>query len=87
MAEHQIQLYNEHLSYCADNGHLYDLLPISFTEETSDSTCFALMFSNEEIGFGNPITWQSGCSQLTFTQLSLSVGLITTAIHAILNYQ
>ncbi len=33
MAEHQIQLYTEHLSYCADNGHLYDLLPIPFTEE------------------------------------------------------
>ena len=33
MAEHQIQLYTEHLSYCANNGHLYDLLPIPFTEE------------------------------------------------------
>lgn len=33
MVEHQIQLYTEHLSYCADNGHLYDLLPIPFTEE------------------------------------------------------
>ena len=33
MAEHQIRLYTEHLSYCADNGHLYDLLPIPFTEE------------------------------------------------------
>lgn len=33
MVEHQIQLYTEHLSYCANNGHLYDLLPIPFTEE------------------------------------------------------
>ncbi|MCK5191287.1 MAG: DUF692 domain-containing protein [Methylococcales bacterium] len=33
MAEHHIPLYTEHLSYCADNGHLYDLLPIPFTEE------------------------------------------------------
>ena len=33
MAEHQIKLYTEHLSYCADKGHLYDLLPIPFTEE------------------------------------------------------
>lgn len=31
--EHQIRLYTEHLSYCADQGHLYDLLPIPFTEE------------------------------------------------------
>lgn len=33
MAEHQIRLYTEHLSYCTDRGHLYDLLPIPFTEE------------------------------------------------------
>lgn len=28
-----IPLYTEHLSYCSDDGHLYDLLPIPFTEE------------------------------------------------------
>jgi hypothetical protein len=33
MDHHQIQLYTEHLSYCSDDGHLYDLLPIPFTEE------------------------------------------------------
>jgi uncharacterized protein (UPF0276 family) len=33
MAEHQIKLYSEHLSYCSHNGHLYDLMPIPFTEE------------------------------------------------------
>lgn len=31
--QHQISLYTEHLSYCSDEGHLYDLLPIPFTEE------------------------------------------------------
>lgn len=30
---HDIPLYSEHLSYCTDNGHLYDLMPIPFTEE------------------------------------------------------
>jgi uncharacterized protein (UPF0276 family) len=30
---HRISLYTEHLSYCSDQGHLYDLLPIPFTEE------------------------------------------------------
>ena len=30
---HQIRFYTEHLSYCSDDGHLYDLLPIPFTEE------------------------------------------------------
>jgi len=33
MDAHGIQLYTEHLSYCSDDGHLYDLLPIPFTEE------------------------------------------------------
>lgn len=31
--QHKIALYTEHLSYCSDDGHLYDLLPIPFTEE------------------------------------------------------
>jgi uncharacterized protein (UPF0276 family) len=30
---HGIAIYSEHLSYCADEGHLYDLMPIPFTEE------------------------------------------------------
>ncbi len=33
MDEHQIRAYSEHLSYCTDDGHLYDLMPIPFTEE------------------------------------------------------
>lgn len=33
MDAHGMQLYTEHLSYCSDDGHLYDLLPIPFTEE------------------------------------------------------
>lgn len=31
--EHKILLYSEHLSYCSAGGHLYDLMPIPFTEE------------------------------------------------------
>ncbi len=33
MRSHSIAVYSEHLSYCSDSGHLYDLLPIPFTEE------------------------------------------------------
>ena len=33
MAQHQIPLYTEHLSYCSDHGHLYDLMPIPATWE------------------------------------------------------
>lgn len=28
--------YTEHLSYCSANGHMYDLMPIPFTEEAAD---------------------------------------------------
>jgi len=33
LKNHNIDTYTEHLSYCSDKGHLYDLLPIPFTEE------------------------------------------------------
>ncbi|MDX1705135.1 DUF692 domain-containing protein [Pseudidiomarina sp.] len=33
---YKIDLYSEHLSYCSAQGHLYDLLPIPFTEEAAN---------------------------------------------------
>lgn len=33
---HGVALYSEHLSYCSDDGHLYDLMPIPFTTEAVD---------------------------------------------------
>jgi hypothetical protein len=33
MAEHQIKLYSEHLSYCSKDGYLYDLMPIFFISD------------------------------------------------------
>ncbi|MDV6342611.1 DUF692 domain-containing protein [Nitrosomonas sp. Is24] len=33
LREHRIRYYSEHLSYCSDDGHLYDLLPVPFTGE------------------------------------------------------
>jgi uncharacterized protein len=33
---HGIRLYSEHLSYCSDDGHLYDLMPIPFTGDAVD---------------------------------------------------
>ena len=36
MAEHSIRCYTEHLSYCSDTGHLYDLMPIPFTLQAVD---------------------------------------------------
>ena len=33
MKEHNIRLYSEHLSYTSDDGQLYDLMPIPFTDD------------------------------------------------------
>lgn len=33
LERHHVSLYSEHLSYCTDDGHLYDLMPIPFTAE------------------------------------------------------
>ena len=32
---YDIALYSEHLSYCSDGGHMYDLMPIPFTQEAA----------------------------------------------------
>jgi uncharacterized protein (UPF0276 family) len=31
--KHHIKAYSEHLSFCSDDGHLYDLMPIPFTSD------------------------------------------------------
>jgi len=33
MAEHRIRMYSEHLSSSSDDGHLYDLMPIPFSDD------------------------------------------------------
>lgn len=33
LERHDVVLYSEHLSYCSADGHLYDLLPLPFTED------------------------------------------------------
>jgi uncharacterized protein (UPF0276 family) len=34
LAEVGARCYSEHLSYCGDHAHLYDLMPLPFTQET-----------------------------------------------------
>ncbi len=36
LEQHHCPIYSEHLSYCADDGHLYDLMPIPFTPDAVD---------------------------------------------------
>jgi len=33
MDHHEVPVYSEHLSYCGDEGHLYELFPLPFTQE------------------------------------------------------
>lgn len=50
MDQHQIRAYSEHLSYCTDDGHLYDLMPIPFTEEAIKHVVERILRTQEIIG-------------------------------------
>ncbi len=47
---HHMRIYSEHLSYCADEGHLYDLMPIPFTEEAVHYVAERIMRTQDIIG-------------------------------------
>ena len=47
---HQIRCYSDHLSYCADEGHLYDLMPIPFTESAIDYVAARIARTQDIIG-------------------------------------
>ena len=50
MKTHGIKKYTEHLTYCSDDGHLYDLLPIPFTEEAVDYVAERIMRAQDILG-------------------------------------
>lgn len=45
-----VRCYSEHLSYCGDDGHLYDLMPIPFTEEAVRYTAARIRRVQDIIG-------------------------------------
>jgi len=47
---HQVRLYSEHLSYCGDDGHLYDLLPLPFTDEAVRHTAARIAQVQDRLG-------------------------------------
>jgi len=55
--DHQISLYTEHFSWCSDDGHLYDLLPIPCTYDAvkwvSSRIRQAQDILDRQIGFEN----------------------------------
>jgi len=48
--QHQVRCYSEHLSYCADDGHLYDLMPIPFTYEAARHVAARVQRVQEVLG-------------------------------------
>lgn len=50
MQLHNIRAYSEHLSYCSAEGHLYDLLPIPFTEEAVHYTAARIRQVQDVLG-------------------------------------
>lgn len=47
---HGIEHYTEHLTYCSDDGHLYDLLPIPFTQAAVDYVAERIMRVQDLLG-------------------------------------
>lgn len=50
MRMHGITLFTEHLSWCADDRHLYDLLPIPMTEESVRWTAERILRTQDILG-------------------------------------
>jgi uncharacterized protein (UPF0276 family) len=44
---YEVGCFSEHLSYCTDDGHLYDLLPIPFSEEAVDHVTQRILQTQE----------------------------------------
>lgn len=50
MDAHGIRAYSEHLSWCADEGHLYDLLPLAFTGEAVQHVAARIRQAQDVLG-------------------------------------
>jgi uncharacterized protein (UPF0276 family) len=47
---HGIAIYSEHLSYCSDDAHLYDLMPIPFTDEAVHAVAARIRQTQDVLG-------------------------------------
>lgn len=48
--QHDVPLFSEHLSYCSDDGHLYDLIPMPFTDEAVRHTAGRIREVQDALG-------------------------------------
>lgn len=66
---HDVHVFTEHLSYCGDQGHLYDLLPIPFTEEAvhyvADRIRHIQNVLEQKIGVENVSFYALPCSDMS----------------------
>lgn len=50
MTQYQTTFFSEHLSYCQDHAHLYDLLPLPFTDESIRHTAARIRTVQDILG-------------------------------------
>ena len=50
LQRYQALCYSEHLSYCGDTGHLYDLLPIPFTQQAIEHVSDRIKLVQDVLG-------------------------------------
>jgi len=50
LARIDARCYSEHLSYCGDHAHLYDLMPLPFTEETVQHVAARIRQAQDVLG-------------------------------------
>lgn len=74
---HDIKCYSEHLSYTGDAGHLYDLLPIPFTEEAVNHVAQRILQVQELLGqriaLENVSYYAAPCQDLSESEFLLAV--------------
>ncbi len=47
---HKVPVFSEHLSYCSDDGQMYDLMPIPFTEEAVHHVAARIRHVQDHLG-------------------------------------
>lgn len=51
MTQYNSTFFSEHLSYCECEGHLYDLLPMPFTEEAVKHVAQRIRYVQDFLGY------------------------------------
>ena len=77
MEKHGIEFYSEHLSYCGDDGQLYDLMPIPFTEDAVTHVAGRIRRAQDILGRRMAV---ENVSYYTPTDTSLSEAEFTKAV-------